>query len=360
MSRKRIFITHILPRHLVARHGLSFAACNFSYNLISGGGFDCVYSLMPLFVGGRIDESAFQDGHFTLTYRQTLRRMGWIGRNIAAMKEQWKVFKQIPEDACVWFYNLTVHDVFLFLFLKFFRPSVQRNVIVLDLTPPFHMFSKNRFFLRLINAAHGCICLSHSELFKNDNMKELPGVVPSILEAFPLLQQKNNCFLLCGVMNEAISQTSMVLRAFSRMPNCELHITGLPDDVALAREWAEKCQNIHFHGMLSFDDYLQLLDSITFMLSTRNPQSPENQCNFPSKILEALLHNRAVISTMHYQQLKGIGYFVVPSDEDAFIAEIERISKMNEKGLMSYFNQSEKIYERFNVEVWNRTMEEIE
>ncbi len=52
MKKYRIFWTCILPDHLIARYGLSFAACNFSYNLMSDCAFDKVYSSMPL-IGSR-------------------------------------------------------------------------------------------------------------------------------------------------------------------------------------------------------------------------------------------------------------------------------------------------------------------
>lgn len=357
---KRIFITHLLPRPLIAQHGLSFAACNFSYDLISKGSFDCVYSLMPLFVRGRLDDSAFRDARFTLVYQQGLRRMGWIGRNVASLDEQWKVFRKIPSEASVWFYNLTIHNVFLFILLKLFRRKVQLNFIVLDLTPPFSLFSRNRLFLRLINGAHGRICLSHSELFRSDNSIILPGVVGMDVNNIPQLTQRNNRFLLCGVMNETISQTSLVLRTFAQLPQCELHITGMPDDEAIVKEYAARYPNIKYHGILSFDDYTQLLDTVTFVLSTRHPQSPENQCNFPSKILEALLHNRIVISTMHYPQLQGIRYFEVPSEEDAFREGIKKIVGMDDKQLTEYANQHQLIYDRFNAGVWKEAMEKVE
>ena len=357
---KRIFITHILPRHLIAKHGLSFAACNFSYNLISGGGFDKVFSLMPLFVGGQLEDRAFQDKYFSLKYCQRLRGMGWLGRNIASLFEQWWIFRQIPSDSSVWFYNITAHNAFLFLLLKFFRKGTQVNVIVLDLTPPFRMFSKNRLFLKLINGAHGRICLSHSELFHSENMKELPGVVPYNGSVKPRLNQANNRFLLCGVMNETISQTTMVLKAFAQMPQCELHISGMPDDEALVKDYAAKYPNIIYHGILEYEEYLQLLDTVTFMLSTRKPESPENRCNFPSKIIEALLHNRIIISTMHYPQLQGISYFEVSSDVEKFKKEIEHICTTDNIQLTSYANQGTLIYERFNAGVWNEVMKEVE
>ena len=359
-NTKRIFVTHLLPRHLIAQHGLSFAACNFSCNLISGGGFDHVFSLMPLFVGGRLDDSAFADKQFTLFYHQSLRRLGWLGRYLASLNEQWQVFRQIQSGSSVWFYNLTIHNVFLFLLLKLFRRQTRLHFIVLDLTPPFYLFSKNRLFLRLINGAHGRICLSHSELFRNENSVVLPGVIGMDVHNILLLTKRNNSFLLCGVMNETISQTSMVLRTFAQLPQCELHITGMPDNEVLVKDYAAKYPNIIYHGILAYDDYLDLLHQITFVLSTRNPESPENQCNFPSKIIEALFYNRAVISTIEYPQLKGINYFEVPSELASFSESITRLVLMDDEEMAGYINQGRLLYNRFNAKVWNEAMEGIE
>lgn len=77
----RVFVTHILPQHLVAKYRLSFAACNFSRNLMSGGGFDKVYSIMPTFVSGKME--AFEDPDNKLVYS----RLGYYGplRKIASL-----------------------------------------------------------------------------------------------------------------------------------------------------------------------------------------------------------------------------------------------------------------------------------
>lgn len=47
-----IFETFLLPDDLVAKYKLSFAAANFFRNLISGGGFDKTFSLIPVNVTG--------------------------------------------------------------------------------------------------------------------------------------------------------------------------------------------------------------------------------------------------------------------------------------------------------------------
>ena len=81
----RVFITHILPQHLIAKYKLSFAACNFSRNLISGGRFDKVYSIMPLFVSGKME--AFEDPDNELVYSRlrhygSLRKIAPLFKNI--------------------------------------------------------------------------------------------------------------------------------------------------------------------------------------------------------------------------------------------------------------------------------------
>ena len=64
----RVFWTCVLPEHLIAQYRLSFAACNFSFNLMGSGAFDKVYSSMPLYVGGKMQQEAFDDKRFELIY----------------------------------------------------------------------------------------------------------------------------------------------------------------------------------------------------------------------------------------------------------------------------------------------------
>lgn len=357
---QRIFLTHILPEHHIARYGLSFAGCNFSRNLMSGGGFDKVYSILPLFTSGAIDEEAFNDTRFELEYCHFIRKNGNRLATIAVFVEQWRIFRKIPKDACVWTYNLNTLHAFLFILLKIFKPSVKVNVIVLDFTPVVKGFGLNKIYLKLINRAHGIICLSYNPLFTCKNKVVLPGVVPVGAGKEPLLEHPDNKYLLSGALNEVISQTSMVLKAFSELPKCELHITGTIDDDTMIKEYAQKYPNIIYHGKVSFEEYLYIMHSCTFQLSTRNPENPENQCNFPSKVIETLLHNRIVVSTIKYKQLDGIKYFKTTSEPEYFKQHIEAISSLSKASLMEYANQGKKVAEMFSTKVWNETMTKIE
>lgn len=356
----RFFYTSILPEHLIKKNGLSVAACNFSFNLMSGGAFDKVYSVLWSNHNGKVEKEAFEDSRYELICSKKLRSLGRIGRLLGVIKEQWIVFRNIPEESSVWFYNLDILSVFLYIFLRLFRKSVLINIIVLDFTPTFRPISLRALYLRLINNADGNIRLSNSDLFTCKNASILPGVVPKGAGNEPLIFTLNNKFLLSGVLFEQISQISMVLEAFSRLPKCELHITGKTDNETLILDYTEHFSNIIWHGNVSFQEYLDIMHSCTFQLSTRDSRFPENQCNFPSKIIETLLHNRVIISTICYPQLDGINYYQVSSQLDTFVMQIENISKQEKQKLLIYANQGQKVAEFYSTNVWNNTMEKIE
>lgn len=357
--KQRILWTCVLPEQLIAKYGLSFAACNFSFNLISGRAFDRVYSIMPLYVGGKMQQEAFADNRFELIYDKW-REKGGIWQKFASLKEQFKIFLRIPKGASVWLYNLNTLNALLFLMLKLLKPSVQLNVIVLDFTPVNQGFGLNQIYLKLINWAHGRICLANSELFKKTNSIILPGVVPISTEMYPEIKMAKKTFLLSGVLSEEISMLSMVLDTFSKLPDCDLHVTGNKGNEKILQQYTNKYSNIHWHGQLPFKDYLELLHSVTFQLSTRDIRFPENQCNFPSKIIEALLHNRIIISTIYYPQLDGTKYFTVSPDKDAFLNDIKNITGLSNDTLLTYANQGKLVTKMFGVEVWNNAMEKIE
>lgn len=355
----RIFWTCVLPERLIAQYGLSFAACNFSFNLMSGGTFDKVYSSMPLYVGGEMPKEAFGDKRFELVYNKW-RKKRRIWQKLATFREQLAIFQQIPKNASIWLYNINTLNALLFVLLKLLKPSVQLNIIVLDFTPVNKGFGLNNIYLKLINWAHGRICLANSDLFKKENSLILPGVVPCHSEKNPAIESIKKSFLLSGVLSEEISMLSMVLEAFANLPECELHITGNKGNELLLKQYAKKYSNIHWYGQLPFKKYMNLLHSVTFQLSTRDISFPENQCNFPSKIIEALFHNRIVISSIRYPQLEGIRYFVIRSSLEEFIDDILYISTLAEHELRIYANQENEIGRKFCVEVWDDCMTRIE
>lgn len=348
---ERIFITHIVPQDKILKYNLSIAACNFSLNLINGNVFDKVYSILPTFVRGEVEP-------FEGLVYSSLRNRGKVLSKFAPFLENLKLFRIIPSNSSIWYYNCTVLNALLIIMLKVFRPSVKQNMIILDYTPSTRLI--DRFLLQLTNRMNSVIKLADSPLFTCKNADCLPGVVPVDSPSYPKITQIKKEFLISGVLSENISMLSMLLRAFSKMSEMTLHITGKALDLKLIKKYTDKYNNIIYHGMVPYDDYLRILHDTPFLLSTRNPDSPENQCNFPSKIIEALLHNRIIISTLHYNQLEGINYWKVSSNENDFINDIRKIIEQPANILLKYANQSDLVKQKYNVDIWEKMMVKLE
>ena len=346
----RIFITHTVPRDKALRYRLSIAACNFCHNLLEAGVFEQTYAVLPSFVSGEVD-------NFPGLIYSSFWRKRWLNR-LAPVVENVKLFCCIPCDASVWYYNCTILNATLIVLLRLFKPKVKQQMIILDYTP-----SRNpidRFFLWLTNHMHGTIRLADSQLFTVRNSICVPGVVPLDSPQCPIVTELKEEFLISGALGDNIAMLPMLLEAFSRLPKLTLHITGQAPDPKLIEQYTRKYTNIIYHGMVSYDEYLHILHNTPFLLSTRNPNAPENQCNFPSKIIEALLHNRIIVSTIHYPQLEGIKYFEVGADLASFINDIQEVISLPAKDLLSYANQGEVVRHRFSVNVWRNAMQEIE
>ncbi len=230
----------------------------------------------------------------------------------------------------------------------------------MDYTPGNTIISSQTFYLWLLNKADGVISLSDTESFRRKNTLCLAGVVPVIEITHPKIVKPSNVFLLSGVINERIAMISIILEVFSSLPNCSLYITGYVADNSLLKKHASQFPNIHFCGNLSYNEYTELLHNTTFCLSTRNPDCVENRYNFPSKIIEHLWHNRIVISTMEYNQIADLKYFLIPINLEEMRDAIGRIISLDDEFLLQYSNQGAKVQSMFSVNVWNATFKMIE
>lgn len=357
---KRIFVTHIVTESLISKYRISTAGCNFSFNLMSGNIFDEVYSILPTNISGGVITEARTDNRYKLVYIDFLRKLGHIACFFSSFIEQFVVFLKIPRTSSVWFYNVTDLNCLIILLLRVFKPNVLINAIVLDYTPSARDFSFRSFLLYLINKSDGNIRLANADCFKCTNYVLLPGVVPASITKEPLIENVANKFLLSGVLTEQISQLGLVLEVFSHLPECELNITGFRADVPLINSYCAKYNNILYHGEVAYCDYLKLLHNCSFVLSTRDPSYPENQCNFPSKVIESLLHNRIIISTIHYPQLKEIRYFEVGTSVENLQSDIAKIIHKSQSELLDYANHSSLIKEYCANNVWRDSMCKIE
>ena len=329
---------------------MSVAACNFCHTLIEGDVFDDVYSILPPFVGGNVEPF---EGLVLSSWRKTryLRKFAPVIENI-------RLFFKIPNRSSVWYYNCTPLNFTLICLLKWLKPSVRQQIIMLDYTPCDSRIY--RFLLRLANSLDGMIKLANPPLFTLNNSALMPGVVPAKETDAPTIEYVTPTFLLSGVLSEQISMIAMIVDSFKKLPLCTLHITGRTSQEEWLRQVCHEYPNIIFHGMTNYAEYLDILHSVSFVLSTRDPRYPENQCNFPSKIIESLLHNRIVISTIHYPQLNGINYIEISSKPDEFNHGIQQLINCPHTELLYYANQSKEVTSKYNTEQWRGIFEQIE
>lgn len=345
----RIFITHVSSIEKARELGISMAATNFSHNLISGGLFDKAYAILPLYVRNHsVTEVASTD--IDVSY-SPLRNTPFA--RLAPIMEQIALFLKIPRRANVWVYNLTIINAIFIKLLRWFKPSVKIFPIILDFTPGDPTSER---WLPLINSCDGRICLSTSDRFSKVNSAVLPGVVPRDDNHWPTILEFRQSFLISGQLSDNISLLSRLLPIFSRIPKATLNITGKAPLIAF--EYASKYKNIVCHGNIDYEKFLSVLHESTFLLSTRDPEMPENQCNFPSKIIEGLLHNRIIISTIPYPQLGDLKYIRI--DANMLENNIRDILSLSDNILKQYANQGKAVRKVFSTNVWNETMLGIE
>lgn len=350
----RYLLVHLVRRDLLVKYHISTAAYNFSKCLIDSDIFDQTISILPINVL-KYDDELEADGMSIIS--SNLRKGNRLLTFVSCVWEQIKAFSKIKRGSSVWLYNITVLNAFFYVLLRIFKPCVKIYTIVLDFTPE---DKSNKYFLPLINKSDGIIKLADSDMFTNNNSVCLPGVVEQGGQHTKMQAPFTANFLVGGNIKEQIVMISMLLKAFSKMPDFHLHISGQAINPEPIEKAARKYSNIHYYGLAPYDEYLKILNKCPFLLSTRDPKEPRNLCNFPSKIMEGLKYNKIIISTIHYNQLDGINYFEVPASEDDFINAIKEIAAKSDEELLLYANQAEKTAKLFNTNRWKSAIEKIE
>jgi hypothetical protein len=361
-ENNRVLICPVLPEKVVRKYGASFAANNFCTNLLSKKGlFDKVMVSLPV-RPITLKDLEYNNSIIMPAYFKRFRKSPFLSR-LAFIPESWMMFRQLKNGDSVWFYNLAYTLAPLFILIGVFKRKVKRNIIILDYTPGSRGVRGiiENCLLFLLNKADGTICLSPNDIFTSKNTACIAGIVPDQLVESPRISEIKTEFLISGSLVEHISMLhTLLIPTFKILSNYTFHITGQSPNEDLLKREISSTPNIIYHGNISSEQYFRLLHRITFLFSTRNPMLPENQCNFPSKIIESLLHNTIVISTIAYKQLEGIKYFKVDTDCEAFKRQVSEICSKPNDDLMDYANQTGVVREMFSTKVWNETIKDIE
>jgi len=350
---ERTFICQVVPKQLTSKLNVSQAANNFCFNLIDANCFSSVLSLVPINI---IDKIKGNDIDY-IQYRGFSSHKG-LFKLLNSVIESFVLAKKVKKSKNIWFYNVTPHNFLSILILKFLYKK--KNFLILaDYTPSKKFFSIQRFIKIFIEKnVSGIISLSGRVEFSNKNMLNLAGIVPlNKIYDIKLSKSIKKEFLFSGRLEDSTGW-SLAIEVFSKLPDCTLIITGhLSKDKI---EEISKYKNIKYLGLLSYDEYLKLLNKIPFNLNLRNPSFDKNLNNFPSKILEAFSYNRIVLSTFKYNELNGFKYFYCKYDSSSLRDLLINISKKAFDELKDHSNHSLMLEKSFSEIKWKKYLTNIE
>ncbi len=349
----RLYVFQSLPNNLIERFDVSQAAANFCFALIDNNCFDKSLSLVPINVSESIKNRCSYKGVIFIQYRvfphwKILKFLNNFVENIVIVKNALKAKN-------IWFYNITTTNLISIILLKylFFK---RVYAIIADYNPPSNRFSSENLICWMINKMKGVISLSARTDIQNRNHVSLAGIIPSYKVNKFNIDLNNRKFLFSGILNN-VNGIDMAIDIFSNIPEAELIITGKDNGIY---EKIRGYKNIIFLGFLSKDEYERILENITFCLSFRDPNLPENTNNFPSKTLEYLSQGKIVISTIEYPELASLKYFYVPFTKEDIKLLVQDLLKMPSEKLMSFCNNQMEVGAYFSESKWKSMISFIE
>lgn len=351
-EQMRTFICNIVPNNIVTELHAAQAANNFCLSLIGGNCFDECYSIVPVswFHKDIVDDV---DMKYLSGNPNSSRFFKYITFVAANFKCAWLARK----SRNVWFYNVCMANIICYILLLFvFRRKC--NVILLDYTPSEKKTSLQHYIPYFMSKAHGIIALSQRMFFFHRNITYKAGVISKekIREVISSSPKKKLTFLFSGNLGNHTG-FPMALEVFKEMPQCQLLISGHGNvDI----ESLSSFHNIQYLGYMEYDEYLKMYEKVDVCLSFRNPAYPENEYNFPSKILEYFCYGKFVLSTIEYPELKGFMYLHCDYDKESVKQKIEEIINMDIDAYNKYRDNRQSLMEAFSVDSWKQAFLTIE
>lgn len=345
----RLFICSVVPQEYVVELKASQAANNFCNRLIEKKCFDDVYSVLPI------------SYHLPVVKKSNINYFVNKGKNILSkmlyfIKISMDVINKSMSYDNIWFYNINNTNMIIYFFLRYFSRK-RLFVIITDYTLPQKVISVRTFISNLLYNSNGIISLSSRSCFKTiKNKKIIAGIVDEKMLCNEHETKKNNIiFLFSGTLSR-VTGFEMALKVFSKIPQAQLYISGNGDFIETYRNY----KNIHFLGNLEYNDYLELLEKSTVCLNFRDSTLPENNNNFPSKILDYFSRGKIVLSTIKYPEINGANYLYCDFDENVIINTVKCILKMPLAELKKYSDNINYLRRNFSLNAWEQAILEIE
>ena len=230
----------------------------------------------------------------------------------------------------VWFYNIDITTVFIALFLMLFT-SKKVNILIADYSfSPFNLLS---ILVSIVIKMSSAAIVWNSLIIHKNRV-----VLPDILDSSVIKLNKSDTIQPKILFSGSLGKTTgfeHALSFFSKFNNYQFIITGKPYHYAenefqlLIDKYVVPSNNITYHGLVSLDEYYDIIDTVDIALSFRDPDDPQHDGNFPSKILEYLSFSKFVLSTKKYNDIDPNLYFYTSYDFDSINETLIKILKLS-------------------------------
>ena len=127
------------------------------------------------------------------------------------------------------------------------------------------------------------------------------GIDQEFYDSFTYQEKESGAptiFMYSGLLSR-VTGVDLLLEAMkeNRDQDIRLVITGKGDLEQPVRDAAQKDDRVEYKGHLTYEEYISELQRADVLVNPRNMELPENQNNFPSKILEYLATGKRIVST---------------------------------------------------------------
>lgn len=257
------------------------------------------------------------------------------------------VRKLIDDTDIVMCYNIT----YAWLFLPFWarRRKKQSIAIIADYSEAesYHRISGKVYaYLQRISMRHFDTVVGLSANIA-EKLKEKQrfvlmegGIDRELYDAFSYREskEKNMIHMLYSGLLSPVTGVDKLLEIMKSVknPNLRLLISGKGDLEEAVRESAKEDHRIIYLGHLPYEEYVKNLEEADVLLNPRNMDLPENQNNFPSKIMDYLAAGKIIVSTKFVGWENFQEYIVFCESYEEMAEQLEKITIV----------QSKEVYDR--------------
>jgi len=356
----RVLICELVPNEKVATFGnVGQAANTYILNFTAACSFTKTFAFVPIQI---IPIQNFENTNNIEYFQSRKFKHKGVFKALNRLIESFSLLSRLfryRKSANVWFYNITQHYFLIYVVAKYIFGS-RVYVLLADLYLNENKFSLNSLFIKLINKSDGVISLSRgAEKLKIKKLSISNGII-SPATVVPTEVINKNDYLFSGVLSK-MKGIDLALEAFSRIPDKRLIISGMGPMLETVKEYASRFPNIEYLGWLDYASYIKVLNEVNFCLSFRNPGDPENQYNFPSKIIEFLQYGKIVISTFNYPDIPQELLIHTGYDFESVKNTIHHLESTSDDALLDLSNNAKSfVNDNFSYKAINDLVSKIE